>query len=168
MAITVTTEVLWDQEWLDHLDDRVDSWLTDLTDDVVDFAAGRLRSHAPGSIDEFVTSDGPELEPQLGIIEGMAGVIEDPDEEFVSRRGSQRRAFPLFVDIGTGIFGEFGRPITAFPGHVMGPVEFHGRMTYPTIIAGQEPQDYSGAATRDTNAWLTGKIRASAQKLGKT
>jgi hypothetical protein len=158
-------EVLWDQEWIGSLDDRVDSWLKDLVDDAVDFAAARLREHAPGRIDELVVSDGPQFEPQIGAIEGVAGVTSDPTEQFVSRRGSRRADYPIFVDVGTGIHGPLARPITAFPGHAMGPIEFSGRMIYPTEIRGQHAQDFSGEATRDTDAWLPAHIDTSAVRL---
>lgn len=166
MATTVTVEALWDQESTRSLDDRVDSWLVDFVDDTVDFAAGRLRAHAPGRIDELVTSDGPQFEPEFGVIQGVAGVIPDPNETFVSARGSKRADFPLFVDVGTGIYGEHQRPITSFPPNQMGPVEVGGRMVYLDQIKGQPAQDYSGEATRDTDAWIPGHIRASAPRLG--
>lgn len=164
--MATTVEVLWEPGWIDSLGEKVDRWLTDLVDDTVDFAAGRLREHAPGRIDEFVTSDGPQFEPQTGAIEGVAGVTSDPTESFISRRGSRRADWPLYVDIGTGIYGESGKPITAFPGDVMGPIQRGGMMVYLEEIRGQKPQDFSGAAMRDTDAWLPIHIELVAKRLG--
>lgn len=164
--MATTVEVLWDSDWLDSLNERVDRWLTDLVDDTVDFAAGRLKEHAPGRIDELVTSDGPQFEPQFGVIEGMAGVTPDPTESFVSRRGSKRADWPLFVDIGTGIYGDTGKPITALPGEQMGPLIEHGMQFFFNEIKGQRPQDFSGAAARDTDAWIPMHIELVAKRLG--
>lgn len=165
MSTTVTVEALWDQESMHGLHDHVDSWLTDLVLDTVDFAGHRLREHAPGRIGDFVRVDYPHV-GNLGAIEGEAVVTSDPTEQFVSKRGSRRADFPLYVDIGTGIYGEHHRPITSFPPNHMGPVEIGGQMVYLSEIRGQPAQDYSGAATRETNAWLPGHIKVSATKLG--
>lgn len=167
MSVVVTTEVLFSGDTR-SISGRVDSWLLDLVDDAVDYAAGRLRHHAPGGIDALVTSDGPQGEPQLdGVVEGMAGVLPDLQEKVDHPRGlgSSPADYPFYVDVGTGVFGEFGRPITAFPGGVMGPIEFRGRMIYPRTIQGQPGQDYSGEAHLDTDLWLAGHIRTSASKL---
>jgi len=166
MSVTVTIEPLFHDDLRD-LDGRVDSWLRGLVGDTVDHAAGRLRHHAPGGIDALVTADGPRGEPQAGVVEGMAGVLPDLQEEIDHPRGlgSSPADYPFYVDAGTGIFGEFGRPITAFPGGVMGPVEFRGRMAYSRSIKGQPGQDYSGAAHRDTDLWLQGHIPASTTGL---
>jgi hypothetical protein len=163
MSTEVT--ILWESSDLRDLDDRVDTWLVDLVDDAVDFAANRLRDHAPGRIGDFVMSDGPQGEPQFGMIEGMAGVTPDPLEGFVSKRGSKRADFPYYVDVGTGVYGEHHSPITSFPPNHMGPVEWRGQMVYFSQIRGQQPQDYSGEATRDTDAWLPEKIRESSKKI---
>jgi len=166
MPDTIDIEVVdHDGSFLRSFEERVDAWLEDLVDDTVDHAAGRLRHHAPGAIDALVTSDGPQFEPEGGVIEGMAGVLPDPDETFVSARGSKRSDHPFYVDVGTGVFGETGRPITAMPGSVMGPIEWGGRMIYVKSIKGQRAQDYSGAAFRDTDAWLPFKIQESKSKL---
>lgn len=166
MSVVITTDVLFSGD-ARSIEDRVDSWLLNLVDDTVDYAARQLRRHAPGEIDALVTADGPQGEPQTGIIEGMAGVLPDLQEEIAHPRGlgSSPADYPFYVDVGTGIFGEFGRLITAFPGSVMGPIEFRGRMIYPRSIKGQPAQDYSGEAHRDTDIWLAGHIPVSAQKL---
>jgi len=54
MPVVITTEVLFSGD-MRSIGDRVDSWLTELVDDAVDYAAGRLRHHAPGGIDALVT-----------------------------------------------------------------------------------------------------------------
>ena len=163
--ITTKVTVIWEPGDLRAIDERVDAWLVDLVNDTVDFGAARLRDHAPGRIADFVTSDGPQPEPQIGAIEGVAGVTADPLEGFISKRGSKRADFPVYVDIGTGLYGEHGRPITAFPPNLMGPVEIAGQMRYLSEIAGQPAQHYSDEAMRDTDAWLPGKIRESSEKI---
>lgn len=165
--ITTETQVIWEPGDLRHIDENVDAWLRDLVDDTVDFAAERLREHAPGAIDALVESEGGQFDPQLDAIEGVAGVIPDPTEEYISKSGSRRSDYPYYVDVGTGIYGPEERPITSMPGGVMGPIEFRGRMLYLTSIRGQEAQDFSGAATRDTDLWLLGHIRATAKRIGE-
>lgn len=164
--MSTTVEVIWEPGELRAIDHRVDAWLIDLVDDAVDFAAGRLREHAPGRIADFVTSDGPQGEIHQGrVIEGEAGVTPDPLEGFVSKRGSRRADFPFYVDVGTGLFGEFHRPITAFPPNQMGPIEIGGEMVYVDMIRGQEGQHYSDESARDTDIWLAGHIGSRLDNL---
>jgi hypothetical protein len=145
----------------------VDRWLTDLVDDTVDYAAARLHEHAPGKITDLVGSEGAQFDPHIGFIEGEAFVLPDIQEEIDHPRGlgSSPADYPFYVDVGTGVYGEHGTPITSLPGHVMGPVEWGGRMIYIKFDKGQRPQHYSDAAHKDTDVWLPGKIQEAKSKL---
>lgn len=154
--------------WAKRFDAQVDSWLTELVDDAVDFAGQRLEAHAPGNIKHLVTTDGPRLEADVGWIEGFAGVLPDFDEDPSGQRGlgSNPADYPFFVDVGTGVYGETGTPITSIPGHVMGPIEVGGRMIYAKSIQGQPAQRYSDAAARDTDAHIPIRISSTITRLG--
>lgn len=162
--MSVTVEVIWEPGDLHALDEHVDAWLRDLVGDTVEHAASSFVDRAPGRIRDFVTSDPPQLD-RGSVIEGVAGVTPDPLEGFVSKRGSRRADFPLYVDVGTGLFGEHQRPITSFPPNLMGPIELGGEMVYLSQTRGQPAQDYSGEATRDTDAWLDSHIEHSMSRL---
>ncbi len=153
--------------WLRSFDQRVDHWLLDLVGDAVEHAGHSLREHAPGGIKDLVIEDEPQDLGSRSIV-GVAGVIPDVDEQTITGGlGSAPSDYPFYVDVGTGIYGEHGTPITAFPGHVMGPIEYNGRMIYIKSFKGQPAQDYSGAAARDTDAWLDVHITRSIPDLTK-
>jgi hypothetical protein len=155
-------------EWAKRFDDQIDSWLTDLVNDTVNFAESRLRAHAPGKIKDLVTTDGPKFEVNMGWIQGFAGVLPDFNEDSLGDRGEKSNPadYPYFVDVGTGIYGETGTPITSLPGHVMGPILMGGRMVYTKSIKGQPAQHYSDAAFRDTDVYLPLRIQSDIHKLG--
>lgn len=146
------------ERWLESLDRHVDAWLVGLSDDLAGYAGDRIQQHAPGRIRDLVGIDRASR-ANLGIIEAVAGVHPDLDKELEGvGLGSSPADYPFYVDVGTGIYGEFGTPITSFPGGVMGPIEFRGRMIYASSIKGQPAQDYSGASYRDTTAYLPLRI----------
>ena len=157
------------QGFLGELDDRVDAWLHDAVDDASRFAGERLVHHAHGSIKDLVAVDEPRP-GDGGIIVGEAYVDPDFKEDFEDDGlgrglGSSPADYPYYVDVGTGIYGEFGTPITAFPGGVMGPIEYGGRMIYLKEIKGQPAQHYSDAAARDVDAFLDFRILAFSGKM---
>ncbi len=162
-------EVIGGQEagwWLRSFDERLDHWLVNLVGDAVEYGGQRLRAHAPGSIKELVGVNEPTM-MEVGVVEGTAFVTPGLDEDTLSGGlGSDPADYPYYVDVGTGIFGEYGTPITTIPGHVMGPIEYGGRMIYVKSIAGQEAQHYFDAASRDVDARLPSQIRGSLHDLG--
>ncbi len=154
------------REFLGGLDDRVDDWLYETVDAGTFIAEDSLKAHAPGSIKDLVGVDLPRFGLEGSIVTGEAYV--DPDvEEGLSDRGlgSSPGDYPFYVDVGTGIFGEFGKPITALPGHVMGPIEYGGRMIYLKEVKGQPAQHYSDAAARDVDAFLDFRILSHSSKI---
>ncbi len=155
------------RDWLEGLDDRVDAWLHEVVDDAVELAGERLVSHAPGSIKELVSTDGPRVGDDGVLVEGEAYVTPAIDEhgDNAERPGSNPEDFPYYVDVGTGIFGERGTPITAFPGSVMGPIEYGGRMIYIRSSKGQPAQRYSDAAFEDVDAMLDFRIPAHSGRI---
>ena len=157
--MAVHTEIIEAAD-LASLGDRVDRWLDDLVDDAVDYGARRLKVHAPGGIDALVVTDGPQYEPDVGAIEGVAGVTPDPVEESENPRGfeSSPADYPFYVDVGTGVHGERGDIITAFPGDLMGPILYKGRMIYIRFSKGQEAQLYSDRAAEDLYLWLDERL----------
>lgn len=150
-------------EKLREIDRGIDSWLVDLVDDAAVYSGRRLEEHAPGSIKDLVSVDEaqPVQEAIPGSIEAVAGVHHALGLEEPRGLGSSSEDYPYFVDAGTGIYGETGTPITSFPGGVMGPFEFQGRMIYARTTKGQPAQDYSGSAFRDVDAYLPLRIKGS-------
>jgi len=155
------------RDWLDGLDDRVDAWLHDVVDEAVDYGGAQLVAHAPGSIKDLVGTDDPRPGDEGVLVHGEAYVIPAIDEkgDNDAKPGSNPEDYPYYVDVGTGIFGERGAPITAFPGGVMGPIEYGGRMIYLKSTKGQRAQLYSEAAADDVDAMLDFRIPAHSGKI---
>lgn len=155
------------QRWLLTGQGRVDDWLYELTDEISFFAYGRIHEHAPGRIGGLVEID-PAHEPEIGSFEATAGVMPDLTEETFGRGlGSDPADFPVYVEVGTGVFGEHGTPIESIPGHVMGPFEFMGEMIFAREVKGQRGQHYVRAAFEDTVGWLPGRIETALLELGR-
>lgn len=144
---------------------KVNEWLVELSDDLAFFAAGRLATHAPGNIHELVdVSLATELDP--GVIEAGAGVtrargIGDPNRG----RDSNPQDYPVFVDQGTGIYGERRSPIYATPGTLMGPIEWMGRDIFIHSFKGQIAQHFSDRAFEDTVRYTPERIELSKAAL---
>lgn len=157
----VHVTVIGDDEakaWLRGGRARVNDWLYQLTDSIVFHEADQLHELAPGRIKDLVSvALARETEP--GVFEGTAGVEPEVTEaSFARGLGSDPADFPVYVDQGTGIFGEFRSPIYAIPGHVMGPIEWEGRTIYVTSFKGQPAQHFSDRAFADTVAWIPARI----------
>lgn len=156
------------KDWLQSGPERVDDWLYELVDWTVFYAAERIKTHAPGSIDELVDVDLPkEYEP--GAIQGIAGVEPSITEStFHSGLGSDPADFPVFVEVGTGIFGPVDIPISTIPGYLMGPFtdKYSGLPTYVREYKGQKAQHYTEDAFEDTVGWLPAEIRLRLPDLG--
>lgn len=151
---------------LDGLDDRVDDWLLEVVDAGIFHAQERLVAHAPGGIKDLVDVDLPRFELAGSIVTGEAYVDPDLDETSDDGGlGSSPADYPYYVDVGTGIFGDVGTPITAFPGHVMGPIEYGGRMIYVKSFKGQPAQRYSDAAARDVDVMLGFRLPSLTSKI---
>lgn len=167
-----TTIVTGDREvqhFLLTMPERVDDWLYILVDGALFFAADRIRQNAPGGIDALVDVQVPSvLSP--GVIEGAAGVEPDITEEsFHGGLGSDPADYPVFVEVGTGIFGEVGLPISSLPGHVMGPIiGADGSFFFTSVIQGQPAQHYAEHAYDETVAWMPQHIVALLPELGST
>lgn len=147
---------------------RIDDWLYELTDDAAFFAAGRLRERAPGSISGLVDFD-PTRELEIGSYEAIAGVEPDIlEEDFGRGLGSDPADYPVYVELGTGIFGEFETMIETIPGHVMGPfLGSWGDIIYARRVKGQPGQRYAEQSFEDTVGWLPGKIEVALIELGR-
>lgn len=144
---------------------KVDDWLVELSDSIAFHAADRLRALAPGHIPELVdTSLTTELD--TGAIEAGAGVtrargIADPNRG----RDSDPQDYPVFVDQGTGVYGEKKSPIYATPGHLMGPIEWMGRDIYVPMVRGQIAQHFSERSFEDTVRFTGERIEFSKASL---
>lgn len=156
------------QEWLVAEPGRIDDWLYELVDETSFFASARLRERAPGKIEGLVDTDLAN-EPEPGLFQAIAGVGPDITEETFGRGlGSDPADYPVYVEVGTGIFGEHGTPIETIPGHVMGPFEaFWGEMIYAKSVKGQPGQHYARQSFEDTVGWLPGRIEVALHELGR-
>lgn len=142
-------------DFLAGLDDRVDDWLREMVDEAIDLAGRRLVAHAPGGIKDLVGTDEPRPGDDGVLVQGEAYVTPDEDvDEQADGAGSSPADYPYYVDVGTGVYGDSGTPITSFPGGVMGPIEFGGRMIYIKSHKGQPAQRYSDAAADDVDVML--------------
>lgn len=150
MLVTGDNEV---KAWLRTEDHRVNDWLYELVDGLVVYADARIRELAPGSISELVELD-PAHETATGAFEGVAGVVPAVTEKTLHvGLGSDPADFPVFVEVGTGIFGAVGHPISSMhPDHLiglMGPIPYLGREIFVSSIKGQRPQRYAGRSFDD-------------------
>ena len=149
---------------------RVDTWGRKLVNNTAEYAAGRLRAHAPGGIDALVSVNQTHLDA-FGALQAVAGVERDISMGtlgFSSSQGfddlrSQTRMpgiasdpadYPVYVDQGTGIYsvgdGAPGKPIHALPGSFMRFVAADGRLVVTTTVKGQRPVLFSAKAAEDT------------------
>lgn len=155
--------------WLHGAEPRVNDWLYELVDELVFHARERLQIHAPGGIDQLIDVRTAH-ETVTGAFEGIAGVEPDITEEtFHAGLGSNPADYPVFVEVGTGIFGPVGEAISTIPGHLMGPiVDPHtGRSFFTQIVQGQRPQHYAEHAFEDTVEVTEVRIRAHLPELGR-
>src|SRR4051812_20606121 len=110
--------------------DDIDDWIYELTDAFAQQAADRLRTHAPGAIDLLVDVEvAHETAPAHFQAAGGVEPYIVP-WEFHRGLGSDPADYPIYVDQGTGIYGERRTPISTIPGHVMGPIWYRGRQIY--------------------------------------
>jgi hypothetical protein len=158
--------ILGDDEaeaYLRHGNVWVDRMMSDIVDDITDHAGDELRAHAPGRITELVGVSGAHME-EPGAIEGVAGVEPDIfggqfDDGGVFSRGltSDPSDWPVFVDVGTGEFGEFHRPIQSLPGHPMVFPVGNIRI-FTQKVRGQRAQHYSDRAFAATVGWVPARL----------
>lgn len=147
---------------LKGLPGRINLMVADLVDDIADQAGQELIAHAPGGIPFLVEVHGvTALDP--GIVKATAGVMPDPGAGERPQHhgfGSDPHDYPLFVDVGTGVFGEFGTPILAAPGTkmVIPPGGGYPGKTFAHEIKGQEGQHFSQRSFDATVGWVPTRI----------
>lgn len=154
--------------WLRSSEPRIDDWLYEIVDEVVFFAAERIRQHAPGGISELVDVNLADR-TATAAFEGTAGVMPDATETGRPHHhgfGSDPQDYPVFVEVGTGIFGPVGEPITSFPGTAMAFM-WGNREVFTTIVQGQRPQHYTEHAFEETVAHTEVVIRGALPELGR-
>lgn len=148
-----------------------DDFLYELADETAFFGAERIKEHAPGHIDQLVgVEPATELEAG-GAFEAIAGVEPDITQETFHRGlGSDPADFPVFVEVGTGIFGPVGTSISTIPGHLMGPFwdPWSGRDVFTNVVRGQKPQHFTENAYHDLIRWLPGRIKLGLQQMAAT
>lgn len=157
------------KEWLATSPALIDDWLYEIVDEEAFWAADRIRQHAPGHISELVDVE-PAHETATGAFEGIAGVEPEITEETFGRGlGSDPADFPVFVEIGTGIFGPEHRPISTIPGHVMGPIfdPEAGHNIYATSVKGQPPQHFVEHAYDELVVRTPVVLKAALLELGQ-
>lgn len=145
---------------------RVDQWGKSLVNDVAEYAADRLRALAPGEIPALVSTDEVHVDA-FGALQAIAGVEPDISrgtlgfssaqgfDSFLARSrmpgiGSDPAHYPVFVDVGTGIYsigpGAPRKPIHALPGSFMRFIAANGRLVTTTTVLGQPPKNFSRQA----------------------
>jgi hypothetical protein len=155
--------------WSKGLHGRVDDWLYELVDGMIFYAAGRMKEHAPGGIKDLVDIDLVDR-TATDAFEGIAGVEPDLTEEtFSVGLGSDPADFPVFVEVGTGIYGEVGEPISTIPGHLMGPIynPKTGGVFYASVIRGQPAQHYAREAFEELVERTPVVIKTALPELGR-
>lgn len=155
------------KEWLRGANRRVDDWLYELADSLTFFAAGRLVEHAPGKIKGLVGTK-PAHETITGAFEGVAGV--EPDilqENFHRGVGSDPADYPVFVEVGTGVFGPVGTVISSMGGRLMGPIPWEGRQIFTRVVQGQRPQLYAERSFLELVAVTPVRIKEELPSLGR-
>lgn len=155
--------------WLLSSNRIVDDWLYEVVDEMIFYAYERIRQHAPGRIHELVDVI-PAHETATGAFEGIAGVEPEIAEETFHRGlGSDPADFPVFVEVGTGIFGETGTPISTIPGHLMGPIfdPERGHNIFTSIVKGQPGQHYVRHSFEELVERTPVVLKASLLELGK-
>lgn len=166
----IQTIVVGDKEAkrkLRRVDEELDDFLYELTDDTAQRAGDLLRLHSPGAIDRLVDVE-PVQETAPGHFESTAGVTQDNFYAHQDRGlGSDPRDYPFYVDQGTGIFGEKHSPIYTIPGNLMGPIRFKGRTYFVPHFKGQPAQLYSERSFIDTIAWMPFRVEFAISELSK-
>lgn len=163
-VITIEVEDGEEERFLRSLPGRVDRMASDLVDDLSEYASDRIKEHAPGGIFHLVEVSGSSpVDP--GVFEAVAGVTPahgEGDEIRTFGGRSNPDDYPFFVDQGTGIHGEFGRPIEVAPPGFM-QIDFEDGRVRTHSIRGQQPQEYVKESYRETLAYAP--IRIGASKL---
>ena len=157
-------------ELLGPLSDRVHRMTVDIVDDVVEHAGAAVRERAPGSIAGLVEQHGATvLDP--GIIHGVVGVTPaheggERGKTFV-QTGSDPRDYPFYVHQGTGVFGEFGTPITVpSPGFMQ--IDFPDGRVRTRQVEGQRPQPFVEEAFEETADWIPIRLASARLPSGGT
>lgn len=148
--------VLGDDEAKSYLHDGhawVNRFMTDLSDDIAEHARDELLARAPGHITELVGLDPGHL-AEPGVVEAIAGVKPDVTEETLGQGlGSSPADFPVYVEVGTGIYGPEHRSIVMPPGRIM-VFDWENRRVRTPYIEGQPAQHYAEEAYESTVHWV--------------
>lgn len=154
--------------WLRSGNEHVMSMVTDVVDDIAEHAADELRSLAPGRIGAELVDVAHAYMSEPGIVEAVAGVEpEITPDTFTRGLGSDPADFPVFVDQGTGEFGQYRRPIEVIPGNVM-VIPFPEGKVFTPKIKGQEAQQFSERAWENTIFWTPVRLFSASLPSGGT
>lgn len=166
--------VVGDEEAKAYLRDgdrHVGSMVTDIVNDIAEHAADELRFLAPGRIGAELVDVEKAHSPEPGIVQAVAGVLPDLTDEamFGPVRGltSDPAHYPVFVDVGTGVHGERGRPIVTIPGNVM-VFSIGDHKIFTHTVKGQKAQHYSDRAWLNTIYWTPTRIARGRLPSGGT
>ncbi len=157
------------KRFLSGADSLVNDWLYEVVDSLVFHGEQRLREHAPGSIKGLVDV-APAHETASGAFEGIAGVEPDITKAtFGSGLGSDPADYPVYVEVGTGVFGDVGLPISSIPGHLMGPITdpVTGRDFFLSEMKGQPAQRYAERSFEELVGWVPTQIKLKLPELGR-
>jgi len=131
-------EVIGIKTNISNLSERaVHRTLVDLVDHVASEGGDALKAIVPHDIGELAKHAGHKGPHDLGLeITASVGVLD------IARPGSDpvSMKYPIFVDKGTGIYGESHTPIFAKRSHFMKLPPKEGYSTFQHEVKGQRPQ----------------------------
>lgn len=133
---------------------RLHQSLVAMVRSIVEDSTAFMRSIEPkrtGALIEHTTHT--DVDDLVGLIEARLGIKPVDEASSFHHGSSDSRDYPIFVDRGTGIFGETGSPI--YSKH-NGPMVFEedGRTIFTRAVAGQEGQHFVAATEAFAEALL--------------
>lgn len=159
------------QRYLLEGESNIERMLVDLVNDIAEHAHDELEVLAPGQIGTSLIGLNRAHSPEPGVIRAVAGVERDlSDEDALTGEGglgSDPADYPVYVEVGSGVFGPIGQPIRSIPGHPM-VIQFPEGKIFTETVLGQHPQHYAQRAYENTVRWIPERLTTSRLPSGGT
>jgi hypothetical protein len=171
--------------FIKHTDENIDPWLRDLSNSISARAFVLVKQNAPANVKPLVHfqpmlalgPDGVRI-PQDAIV-GVTPAIEMKPKYVYKGNGvyalevpiqkpgkSDPKHFPVFMEVGTGEYGEFGKPITRDAGSgIMSWGEPEARH-FALAVPGQRGQHFVRRAWATTVSGVPAQVRMRLPSLG--